>query len=144
MSDEKPEKKLTLGEKIAQANDIEPVRPQMSARELAAAQREDHLRALEEERAGLKAAGKDDRVKQVDAEIARIKGEPKGRTAPDAGSGSSGRPKQADVPDGDIADVLNWVGEDAARAKVAIAVENKKDADDRRTSLLDKLEKIAS
>ncbi|GAA1790342.1 hypothetical protein GCM10009795_040040 [Nocardioides hankookensis] len=140
---EQTEKKLTLGEKIAQANDIEPVRAPMSGRELAAAQREDHLRALEEERAGLKAAGKDDRVKQVDAEIARVKGEPKGRTAPDTGTGSSGRVKQSDVPDGDIADVLNWVGEDAARAKVALTVENKKDADDRRSTLVEKLEKIA-
>ena len=42
----------------------------------AAAKRADEVRALTEERAGYVARGMTDRVKQVDAEIARLTGEP--------------------------------------------------------------------
>lgn len=80
MSETKPDTKAkTLGDKIAEANS--PLR----GRELAAAQREDRLRALEEEKAGYKTQGKDDRVKAVDAEIRRLKSSsaaPAGRQAP--------------------------------------------------------------
>lgn len=124
------EKQLTLGDKLAAA-----AKP-LSEKELAAARRDDHVRALEEEREALKNAGKDDRVKQVNAEIERVSGKPVGRSESEGGST---RVKQADVPDGDIAAVLNWVGTDPARAKAAIAVENKKDADKRRTGVLEPL-----
>lgn len=53
-----------------------------AARE-AADKRGDYLRALEVEKAGLKQRGLDDRVKQVDAEIARVKKAPAGRGASD-------------------------------------------------------------
>lgn len=49
--------------------------------EAAATQRADYVRALEEERHALKVQGKTDRVKQVDAELARVKGAPAGRRA---------------------------------------------------------------
>lgn len=42
----------------------------------AAAKRADEVRALNEERAGYAARGMADRVKQVDAEIARLTGQP--------------------------------------------------------------------
>lgn len=48
----------------------------------AAAKRADEVRALNEERAGYVARGMTDRVKQVDAEIARLTGgPPRRRTA---------------------------------------------------------------
>lgn len=52
----------------------------------AAERRADHLRALTEERAGYVTRGLDDRVKQVDAEIARVKKAPAGRSS---GNGQS-------------------------------------------------------
>lgn len=53
--------------------------------EHAAERRADYLRALGEELEAVKAQGKDDRVKAVAAEIARVKkAAPKGRKAPDA------------------------------------------------------------
>lgn len=55
-----------------------------AARE-AAERRADYVRALEVEKAGLKQRGLDDRVKQVDAEIARAKkSAPAGRGASDS------------------------------------------------------------
>lgn len=47
----------------------------------AAERRADSLRALEEELAGCKIQGKDERVKAIEAEIARVK-KVGGRTAP--------------------------------------------------------------
>lgn len=70
-------KQKTLGEKIAAANN--PI----TGKQLAAAQREDRVRALEEEKAALKAQGKTDRIKDVDAEIKRFKSAPAGRQAPE-------------------------------------------------------------
>ena len=55
-----------------------------AAEQHAADRRADHVRALEEEREGYKRRGLDDRVKQVDAEIARAK-----KSAP-AGRGAAG------------------------------------------------------
>lgn len=49
------------------------------AERVAAERRADYLRALESEKAGLKQRGLDERVKQVDAEIARVKKAPAGR-----------------------------------------------------------------
>lgn len=69
----------TLGDKINEAN-----KP-MSEKELAAARREDRVRALEEEKAGLKTRGLSDedvtrRGKEIDAEIKRFKSDsPTGR-----------------------------------------------------------------
>ena len=55
----------------------------MSDADVAARHRADMVRALTEERAGYVARGMTDRVKQVDAEIARITGRaPKSRRAP--------------------------------------------------------------
>jgi len=48
----------------------------MSDADVAARHRADEVRALTEERAGYAARGMTDRVKQVDAEIARITGDP--------------------------------------------------------------------
>mgnify|MGYP006367882165 CR=1 FL=1 len=48
----------------------------MSDADVAARHRADEVRALNEERAGYVARGMTDRVKQVDAEIARLTGEP--------------------------------------------------------------------
>jgi hypothetical protein len=48
----------------------------MSDAEVAAARRADQVRALTEERAGLVRRGLTDRVKQVDAELARLQGAP--------------------------------------------------------------------
>lgn len=58
----------------------EDVQAQQAAH--AAARRADTIRALTEERAGYVAAGKTDRVKAVDAELARMNAAPVGRTAP--------------------------------------------------------------
>lgn len=46
----------------------------------AAARRADYLRALQEERAGYERTGRQDRVEQVDDEIARVTGAPIGRS----------------------------------------------------------------
>lgn len=43
-----------------------------AAREAAAAQRKDYVRALREERAGCEAAGKESRVAAIDAELERM------------------------------------------------------------------------
>jgi hypothetical protein len=67
------DKRKTLGEKIAEANHP------LSGKELAAAKRDDYLRALDEELAGYKSVGKADRAKAVEAEIARVKKAPVGR-----------------------------------------------------------------
>lgn len=55
--------------------------------EEAAERREDYARALKEERAGLVAQGKGERVKQVDAELKRLAEEakPAGQQTRDAG-----------------------------------------------------------
>jgi hypothetical protein len=47
----------------------------------AAVRRANYVQGLQAERAMYAAAGRADRVKQVDAEIARVTGKPKGRTA---------------------------------------------------------------
>jgi len=51
----------------------------------AAWRRADDLRALEEERDACKAAKKDDRVKEIESQIKRLKSLPIGRTAPKRG-----------------------------------------------------------
>jgi len=48
----------------------------------AAWRRSDDLRALEEERDACKGVGKDDRVKDIEAQIKRLKSAPVGRTEP--------------------------------------------------------------
>lgn len=50
--------------------------------EFAASRRADHVRALREERDMLERAGKKDRVKAVDAELARLDAKPAERHAP--------------------------------------------------------------
>jgi len=52
----------------------------MSERDAAAARRGDYLRALREEREGYARAGRESRVAEVDAEIARVEGRPVGRS----------------------------------------------------------------
>ena len=47
----------------------------------AARNREDYIRALNEELEGVKAQNKPERVKAVEAELARVQGAPKGRRA---------------------------------------------------------------
>lgn len=54
----------------------------------AADRRAEHVRALEEERRGYEVRGLADRAKQVDAEIARIKGSPVERRTPSADKAS--------------------------------------------------------
>lgn len=68
------QKTKTLGDKIAEAN--EPLR----GKELASAQRADRVRALEEELAGAKTAGKPEaRITAIQDEISRLKSAPLGR-----------------------------------------------------------------
>ena len=75
-------RKKTLGEKIAEANDP------LTGKALAAAQRDDKIRALEEELDGYKRAGgkerptfdKDARIAAVERELARVKKAPVGRS----------------------------------------------------------------
>lgn len=55
-----------------------------SAAEYAAQRRADHIAALEHERTGYETRGLADRAKQVDAEIARVKGAPVARREPSA------------------------------------------------------------
>ena len=52
----------------------------MDEREFAAARRADYVRALREEREGYARTGNEERVAQVDAELARIEGAPIGRS----------------------------------------------------------------
>ena len=80
MAEKQDEKKPTLGDKINAAN-----KP-LSDKELAAARREDRVRALEEEKAGLKGNPRLDedtvarRSKEIDAQIKHFKDEqPSGR-----------------------------------------------------------------
>lgn len=49
--------------------------------------------------------------------------------------------KKADVPDGSVQDVLDWVGDDKAKAKKALAVED--DRDEPRSTLVDRLVALA-
>lgn len=76
MADEK--QNHTLGDKIAAAN------APLAGQELAAAQRADRVRALEEELEGYKRSGKTDRAQAVEAELKAAKGTPRGRQAPTA------------------------------------------------------------
>lgn len=48
----------------------------------------------------------------------------------------------AGVPDGTAKDVLDWVGDDSARAQAALSAENAK-GDDARSTLVAKLTKLA-
>lgn len=73
MSEQK--KPQTLGDKINAAN--HPI----TGKELAAAQRDDRVRALEEEKVALQKRDLPERVKSVDAEIKRLKSAPTGRQA---------------------------------------------------------------
>lgn len=50
----------------------------------AAAQRADYVRALNEERDQCERAGKKERVKAIDAELARVGGKPAERRAPES------------------------------------------------------------
>lgn len=52
----------------------------MSEQDAAAARRADYARALREEREGYQRLGREDRVAEVDAEIARVEGAPIGRS----------------------------------------------------------------
>lgn len=52
----------------------------MDEREFAAARRADYVRALREEREGYARSGRESRVAEVDAEIARVEGRPQGRS----------------------------------------------------------------
>ena len=52
----------------------------MSDKDAAASRRADYIRALREERDGYQRFGKDDRVAEVDAELARVEGGPVGRS----------------------------------------------------------------
>lgn len=52
----------------------------MSEIEQAATRRADYARALREERDGYERAGRQDRVAEVDAELARVEGGPVGRS----------------------------------------------------------------
>jgi hypothetical protein len=65
-----------------------------------------------------------------------------------AGSAADSEPDRnrvdnpAGVPDGTMADVLNWVGADRKRARAAIAAEQQRD--DTRSSLVGRLQRIAN
>lgn len=62
-----------------------------TARAAAASARKDYLRALEEELVGYERHGREDRVKDVKAEIARVKkAAPTGRTAPASDTAAGG------------------------------------------------------
>lgn len=84
MPETEKKKPLTLGDKIAAANQT------LSGTELAAAQRADKVRALEEELEGYKRTGRDERAEAVEAALRATKSAPTGRQPRGAGNTAQG------------------------------------------------------